>query len=57
MKHFENLIDIQKFLYNNGIEISISDLKYAFKTGYLFTDDYDFNCYYDDIENKYVLEV
>ena len=55
-KTFDTLIDMKKFLTNNGIEISISDLKYAIKTGFLFANDYDFECYFDEFNNEYILE-
>lgn len=55
-KTFDTLNSMRDFLSINGIDISISDLTYAIKTGFLFANDYDFGCYYDDIENEYVLE-
>lgn len=55
-KTFDTLLNMKIFLSEHGIDISISDLTYAIKTGFLFTNDYDFECYYDDIENEYVLE-
>lgn len=53
---FETLYNMKIFLSENGIDISISDLKYAVRTGNLFINDYDFNCYFDEFNNEYVLE-
>lgn len=55
-KNFVTIHEMRSFLSENGIDISISELTDAIKTGFLFTNDYDFECYYDDIENEYILE-
>lgn len=55
-KTFETLNNMKDFLSNIGIDISISDLNFAIKTGFLFTNDYDFECYFDEFNNEYVLE-
>lgn len=55
-KTFETLASMKDFLFDNGIDISIHELTYAIKTGYLFINDYDFECYYDEYNNEYVLE-
>lgn len=55
-KTFDTLNNMKQFLSDNGIDISISDLTYAIKTGFLFANDYDFECYFDEFNNEYVLE-
>lgn len=55
-KTFDTIYNMRTFLSENGIDISISDLTYAIKTGFLFTNDYDFECYFDEFNNEYVLE-
>lgn len=55
-KTFDTLHNMKDFLSENGIDISISDLKFAIKTGFLFANDYDFECYFDEFNNEYILE-
>lgn len=55
-KTFDTIYNMRTFLSENGIDISISDLTYAIKTGFLFANDYDFECYFDEFNNEYVLE-
>lgn len=55
-KTFDTLNNMKQFLSENGIDISISELTYAIKTGFLFANDYDFECYFDEFNNEYVLE-
>lgn len=55
-KIFETIEAMKDFLSDIGIDISISELKYSIKTGNIFLDDYEFNCYYDEENEEYVLE-
>lgn len=57
MMEFETIEKMKDFLYENGIDVLLSDLKYAVKTGNLFLENLDFNCYFDEFNNVYVLEV
>lgn len=55
-KEFDIVKDMQDFLFENEIYISFFELTDAIKNGYLFTTDYDFECYFDEFNNEYVLE-
>lgn len=55
-KTFDTLLNMKTFLSDNGIDISLSDLKYCINMGNIFIDGVDLSCYYNETENIYVLE-